>query len=93
MREVYFQQKDPFYLAQVLIGMIVLLLYIFYPEVKGLALDIESKLIAIPFLLIIVIIFPVVLIISDNYYVHVFNMILVLMSFTGQIINDAITMK
>ena len=73
--------------------MIVLLLYIFYPEVKGLALDIESKLIAIPFLLIIVIIFPVVLIISDNYYVHVFNMILVLMSFTGQIINDAITMK
>ena len=65
--------------------MIVLLLYIFYPEVKGLALDIESKLIAIPFLLIIVIIFPVVLIISDNYYVHVFNMILVLMSFTGQI--------
>ena len=93
MREVYFQQKDPFYLAQVLIGMIVLLLYIFYPEVKGLALDIESKLIAIPFLLIIVIIFPVVLIISDNYYVHVFNMILVLMSCTGQIINDAITMK
>ena len=34
LREVYFHQKDLFYLAQLLIGIIVLVLSIFYPQVK-----------------------------------------------------------
>jgi len=56
-------------------------------------LDVESKLIAIPLMVILVIILPVILIVSDNYYLHIFNMMLVLLGFTGQIINDAIIMK
>ena len=74
LREVYFHQKDLFYLAQFLIGVILLLLYIFYPEVEGLAFSLESKMVEIPILFIMTIVFPVMLIISNNYYLHVFNM-------------------
>ena len=74
LREVYFHQKDLFYLAQLLIGVILLLLYIFYPEVEGLAFGLESKMVEIPILFIMTIVFPVMLIISNNYYLHVFNM-------------------
>ena len=33
LRDVYYQQKDLFYLAQFLIGVIMLSLYIFYPQI------------------------------------------------------------
>ena len=93
LREVYFHQKDLFYLAQFLIGVILLLLYIFYPEVEGLAFGLESKMVEIPILFIMTIVFPVMLIISNNYYLHVFNMILISLSFIGQIFKYATTMK
>jgi len=93
LREVYFHQKDLFYLAQLLIGVILLLLYIFYPEVEGLAFSLESKMVEIPILFIMTIVFPVMLIISNNYYLHVFNMILISLSFIGQIFKYATTMK
>ena len=35
LRDVYYQQKDLFYLAQFLIGVIMLSLYIFYPQVAS----------------------------------------------------------
>ena len=66
LREVYFHQKDLFYLAQLLIGVILLLLYIFYPEVEGLAFGLESKMVEIPILFIMTIVFPVMLIISNG---------------------------
>ena len=81
LREVYFHQKDLFYLAQLLIGIIILVLYIFYPQVKGLAFGLESKMVEIPILLVMTIVFPVMLIISNNYYLHVFNMILISLGF------------
>ena len=93
LREVYFHQKDLFYLAQLLIGVIILLLYIFYPQVKGLTFGLESKMVEIPILFIMTIVFPVMLIISNNYYLHVFNMILISLAFIGQIFKYATTMK
>ena len=93
LREVYFHQKDLFYLAQLLIGIIILVLYIFYPQVKGLAFGLESKMVEIPILLVMTIVFPVMLIISNNYYLHVFNMILISLGFIGQIFKYATTMK
>ena len=93
LREVYFHQKDLFYLAQLLIGIIILVLYIFYPQVKGLAFGLESKMVEIPILFIMTIVFPVMLIISNNYYLHVFNMILISLGFIGQIFKYATTMK
>jgi len=93
LREVYFHQKDLFYLAQLLIGIIILVLYIFYPQVKGLAFGLESKMVEIPILFIMTIVFPVMLIISNNYYLHVFNMILISVGFIGQIFKYATTMK
>jgi len=93
LREVYFHQKDLFYLAQLLIGIIVLVLYIFYPQVKGLAFGLESKMVEIPILFVMTIVFPVMLIISNNYYLHVFNMILISLGFIGQIFKYATTMK
>ena len=73
--------------------MILLLLYIFYPEVEGLAFGLESKMVEIPILFIMTIVFPVMLIISNNYYLHVFNMILISLAFIGQIFKYATTMK
>ena len=93
LREVYFHQKDLFYLAQLLIGIIILVLYIFYPQVKGLAFGLESKMVEIPILFVMTIVFPVMLIISNNYYLHVFNMILISLGFIGQIFKYATTMK
>ena len=93
LREVYFHQKDLFYLAQILIGIIVLVLYIFYPQVKGLTFGLESKMVEIPILFVMTIVFPVILIISNNYYLHVFNMILISLGFIGQIFKYATTMK
>ena len=93
LREVYFHQKDLFYLAQLLIGIIVLVLYIFYPQVKGLAFGLESKMVEIPILFVMTIVFPVMLIISNSYYLHVFNMILISLGFIGQIFKYPTTMK
>ena len=93
LREVCFHQKDLFYLAQLLIGIIILVLYIFYPQVKGLAFGLESKMVEIPILFIMTIVFPVMLIISNNYYLHVFNMILISLGFIGQLFKYATTMK
>ena len=93
LREVYFHQKDLFYLAQILIGIIVLVLYIFYPQVTGLTFGLESKMVEIPILFVMTIVFPVMLIISNNYYLHVFNMILISLGFIGQIFKYATTMK
>ena len=93
LREVYFHQKDLFYLAQILIGIIVLVLYIFYPQVKGLTFGLESKMVEITILFVMTIVFPVMLIISNNYYLHVFNMILISLGFIGQIFKYATTMK
>ena len=93
LREVYFHQKDLFYLAQLLIGVIILLLYIFYPQVKGLTFGLESIMVEMPILFIMTIVFPVMLIISNNYYLHVFNMILISLAFIGQIFKYATTMK
>ena len=93
LREVYFRQKDLFYLAQFLIGVIILLLYIFYPQVKGMTFGLESKMVEIPILFILTIVFPVMLNISNNYYLHVFNMILISLAFNGQIFKYATTMK
>ena len=93
LREVYFHQKDLFYLAQLLIGIIILVLYIFYPQVKGLAFGLESKMVEIPILFVMTILFPVMLIISNNYYLHVFNMIFISLGFIGQIFKYATTMK
>ena len=50
------------------IGLIIVGLYILYPEVEGLAFGLESKTVEIPVLVIVGIILPVILIISDNYY-------------------------
>ena len=93
LREVYFHQKDLFYLAQLLIGIIILVLYIFYPQVKGLDFGLESKMVEIPILFVMTILFPVMLIISNNYYLHVFNMIFISLGFIGQIFKYATTMK
>ena len=75
------------------IGLIIVGLYILYPEVEGLAFGLESKTIEIPVLVIVGIILPVILIISDNYYLHVFQTILVLLGFTSQVIKYATTMN
>ena len=92
LRDVYYQQKDLFYLAQFLIGVIMLSLYIFYPQVEGMAFGLESKMVEIPILFVVTIVFPIILIISNKYYLHVCNMILILFGFLGQIIKYAITM-
>ena len=92
-REIYFHQKDFFYLAMATIGLIIVGLYILYPEVEGLAFGLESKTVEIPVLVIVGIILPVILIISDNYYLHVFQTILVLLGFTSQVIKYATTMN
>ena len=92
LRDVYYQQKDLFYLAQFLIGVIMLSLYIFYPQVEGMAFGLESKMVEIPILVILTIVFPIILIISNNYFLHVFNMILISLGFLGQILKYATTM-
>ena len=92
LRDVYYQQKDLFYLAQFLIGVIMLSLYIFYPQVEGMAFGLESKMVEIPILFVLTIVFPIILIISNKYYLHVCNMILILFGFLSQIIKYAITM-
>ena len=92
LRDVYYQQKDLFYLAQFLIGVIMLSLYIFYPQVEGLAFGLESKMVEIPILFILTIVFPIILIISNNYFLHVFNMMLISLGFLGQILKYATTM-
>ena len=92
LRDVYYQQKDLFYLAQFLIGVIMLSLYIFYPQVEGMAFGLESKMVEIPILFILTIVFPIILIISNNYFLHVFNMMLISLGFLGQILKYATTM-
>tara|TARA_B100001029_G_C14982819_1_gene407078 strand:+ start:222 stop:821 length:600 start_codon:yes stop_codon:yes gene_type:complete len=92
LRDVYYQQKDLFYLAQFLIGVIMLSLYIFYPQVEGMAFGLESKMVEIPILVILTIVFPIILIISNNYFLHVFNMMLISLGFLGQILKYATTM-
>ena len=92
LRNVYYQQKDLFYLAQFLIGVIMLSLYIFYPQVEGMAFGLESKMVEIPILFILIIVFPIILIISNNYFLHVFNMMLISLGFLGQILKYATTM-
>ena len=92
LRAVYYQQKDLFYLAQFLIGVIMLSLYIFYPQVEGMAFGLESKMVEIPILFILTIVFPIILIISNNYFLHVFNMMLISLGFLGQILKYATTM-
>ena len=92
LRNVYYQQKDLFYLAQFLIGVIMLSLYIFYPQVEGMAFGLESKMVEIPILFILTIVFPIILIISNNYFLHVFNMMLISLGFLGQILKYATTM-
>ena len=92
LRDVYYQQKDLFYLAQFLIGVIMLSLYIFYPQVEGMAFGLESKMVEIPILCILTIVFPIILIISNNYFLHVFNMMLISLVFLGQILKYATTM-
>ena len=93
LRNVYYQQKDLFYLAQFLIGVIMLSLYIFYPQVEGMAFGLESKMVEIPILFILTIVFPIILIISNNYFLHVFNMMLISLGFLGQILKYATTMS
>ena len=92
LRDVYYQQKDLFYLAQFLIGVIMLSLYIFYPKVEGMVFGLESKMVEIPILFILTIVFPIILIISNNYFLHVFNMMLISLGFLGQILKYATTM-
>ena len=92
LRDVYYQQKDLFYLAQFLIGVIMLSLYIFYPQVEGMAFGLESKMVEMPILVILTIVFPIILIISNNYFLHVFNMMLISLGFLGQILKYATTM-
>ncbi len=92
LSDVYYQQKDLFYLAQFLIGVIMLSLYIFYPQVEGMAFGLESKMVEIPILFILTIVFPIILIISNNYFLHVFNMMLISLGFLGQILKYATTM-
>ena len=92
LRDIYYQQKDLFYLAQFLIGVIMLSLYIFYPQVEGIAFGLESKMVEIPILFILTIVFPIILIISNNYFLHVFNMMLISLGFLGQILKYATTM-
>ena len=92
LSNVYYQQKDLFYLAQFLIGVIMLSLYIFYPQVEGMAFGLESKMVEIPILFILTIVFPIILIISNNYFLHVFNMMLISLGFLGQILKYATTM-
>ena len=92
LRDVYYQQKDLFYLAQFLIGVIMLSLYIFCPQVEGMAFGLESKMVEIPILFILTIVFPIILIISNNYFLHVFNMMLISLGFLGQILKYATTM-
>ena len=92
LRDVYYQKKDLFYLAQFLIGVIMLSLYIFYPQVEGMAFGLESKMVEIPILFILTIVFPIILIISNNYFLHVFNMMLISLGFLGQILKYATTM-
>ena len=92
LSDVYYQQKDLFYLVQFLIGVIMLSLYIFYPQVEGMAFGLESKMVEIPILFILTIVFPIILIISNNYFLHVFNMMLISLGFLGQILKYATTM-
>jgi len=44
LKEACFNQKNLYYLAMLLTGVVTLVLYIFHPEVKGFALGLESRL-------------------------------------------------
>ena len=67
-------------------------LLIFYPEVN-LSLKMNSKIATFSVHIVLVIMLPAILVISNNYYLHVLNMILVLLSFVSEIVTYAITMK
>ena len=56
------------------------------------AFGLESKMVEIPTLFILTIVFPIILIISNNYFLHVFNMMLISLGFLGQILKYATTM-
>ena len=86
LKEAYFNQKNLYYLAMLSTGVVTLSLYIFYPEVKGFALGLESRIIEIPLLIVLTIILPGALILSSNYYLHGFNMILLLGSLISEVI-------
>ena len=93
LEEIYFNQKNMFYAALFVLGLIVLTLYIFYPEVNGLGFQTNSKIAEFSVHIVLVIMLPAILVISNNYYLHVLNMILVLLSFVSEIVTYAITMK
>ena len=93
LEEIYFNQKNMFYAALFVLGLIVLTLYIFYPEVNGLGFQTNSKIAKFSVHIALVIMLPAILVISNNYYLHVLNMILVLLSFVSEIVTYAITMK
>ena len=78
LEEIYFNQKNMFYAALFVLGLIVLTLYIFYPEVNGLGFQTNSKIAKFSVHIALVIMLPAILVISNNYYLHVLNMILVL---------------
>ena len=93
LKEIYFNQKNMFYAALFVLGLIVLTLYIFYPEVNGLGFQTNSKIAEFSVHIVLVIMLPAILVISNNYYLHVLNMVLVLLNFVSEIVTYAITMK
>ena len=93
LREIYFNQKNMFYVAMFVLGLVILTLYIFYPEVDGLGFKMSSKIATFSVHIVLVIMLPAILVISNNYYLHVLNMVLVLLNFVSEIVTYAITMK
>ena len=49
LKEIYFNRKNMLYVAPIVLGLIVLILYIFYPEVSGLGFKMSSKMLYFPF--------------------------------------------
>ena len=81
LKEMYFNQKNLFFAAMTGLGLIFLVLFIFYPEVDVIGIKLSSKLATISFNTLIVVILPVLLIISNNYYLHAFNIVLVIIRY------------
>ena len=53
----------------------------------------SSKIATFSVHIVLVIMLPAILVISNNYYLHILNMILVLLNFVSEIVTYAITMK
>ena len=93
LKEIYFKQKDLFFVTIMLLGLAFLVLYIFYSEIDVIGIKLNSSIATISFNTLILIILPIFLIVSNNYYLHAFNMILVILGIGSELLTYAVEMK